>query len=242
MICMLYYIIVYGTKNIEKLYGGTTVMSDTMLICQALDERDFLRKKIMSAIEGAKLIAVKRVRDEKIMGKYGVDEFEKNAQSDFQSINDMIKRYQAIDTAITLSNATTEIEVADRKMTVAAAISLRKSLLSNGSQRTDFTGTLLYQMKRQFESASRDLAELNARADAQAEAQKMAMIGKDTKKTLDEADIKAIATITDPLRGELIDPIKLEGKIKTVADSYDRLVKELETAIKVSNATTSIEV
>ena len=217
-------------------------MADKMLICQALDERDFLRKKIMSAIDNAKFVAVKRERDEKIAGKYGVEEFEKNAQSDFQSINDMIKRYQDIDKAITLSNATTEIEAGGKTMTVAAAISLRKSLLSTGCQTTDFTGTLLYQMKRQFDSASRDLAELNARADAQAEAQKMAMIGKDTKKTLEEADINAIATITDPLRGMLIDPIKIEEKIKDVKDSYDRLFKELETAIKVSNATTSIEV
>lgn len=217
-------------------------MAEKMLICQALDERDFLRKKIMSAISEAKFIAVKRERDEKIMGKYDVEVFKKDASADFQSINDMIKRYNSIDKAITLSNATTEIEVGKEKMTVAGAISLRKSLTNSTSVNTDFTGALLLQMKRQYDTASRDIAELNARADSQAEAQKMAMIGKDSKKSLEEADILAIATITDPLRGVLIDPINLEEKIKTVKDAHDCVIKELETAIKVSNATTYIEV
>lgn len=217
------------------------VMANQMLICQALDERDFLRKKIVSAIANAKFIGVKRVRDTKVDGKYEVKDFEESARADYQSINDMIKRYQAIDSAITLSNATTKVTAGDREMTVAGAIALRNSL-KKSSVNNDFVGLLLSQMKHQFDSASVSLQSFNLKADEQAELQKMALIGKDSKKTLDKADMDAIATITDVLRGELIDPLNLEDEIKAVSDSYDKLVQELETAIKVSNAITLIEV
>ena len=50
-----------------------------------------------------------------------------------------------------------------------------------------------------------------------------------------------VEKLTADLYGELIDPIKVETELKTLVDKHDALVKELDSAIKVSNATTYVE-
>lgn len=214
---------------------------EQLLVCDALDERDFLRKKIMKAINEASFICAKKARDEKVEGA-DVETFKKNAQATYQSIQDMIKRYNAIDTAITQSNAETQIETRSGvKMTRAAAIAQRKVLLSEGRAETDFTGALLRVMKQQYSSATMRLNELNTMADHQAESLKLNMVGKDTNKKLTDEDVKVVEAMVTPLYGELVDPIGLKDEYNKALDKYNTLVKEIETAIKVSNATTYIE-
>ena len=77
---------------------------EKLLVCDALDERDFLRKKIMNAIKESSFIGAKREREDNVNG-VSVSKFEDNAKATYQSIKDMIKRYNAIDIAITQSNA-----------------------------------------------------------------------------------------------------------------------------------------
>lgn len=214
---------------------------EKLLVCDALDERDFLRKKIMKDINGASFVCAKKVRDEKVEG-VDIETFKKNAQATYQSINDMIKRYNAIDTAITQSNAETQIETRSGvKMTRAAAIAQRKVLLSEGKAETDFTGALLKAMRTQYSNATIRLAEFNCTAERQAEALKLGMVGKDSSKKLSEEDLKVVDAMVAPLYGELVDPIGAKEEHEKLLDKYESLVKEIETAIKVSNATTYIE-
>ena len=53
---------------------------------------------------------------------------ESRAKADYQSIEALIKRRNAIKSAIVVSNATTKIEVAGVKMTVAEAIERKTSI------------------------------------------------------------------------------------------------------------------
>lgn len=216
-------------------------MAEKLLVCDALDERDFLRKKIVSAINSARFVGSKRIKDEKVNGITPKDEFEKSAVSDFQSINDLIDRYNRLDTAITLANATTEIETrSGEKMTRAAAISLRKSLFD--SEDTDFVGSLIHVMQMQYNDAVSKVAMLNKKADAELENYKNNLTGKsDSGKGLNEDQIEMCEKLTANLYGELIDPIKVESKLSELTEKYNALKKELDSAIKVSNATTYVE-
>lgn len=215
---------------------------EQLLVCDALDERDFLKKKINSAISQAEFVAVKRIQDSKINGRTPVEEFEQNAKSTLQSIKDMIDRYRRLDIAITLSNATTEIKTKSGKvMTVAAAIALRKALVEGGRNNADFTGHLLDKLEKQYNTAVTTLKRTNDIADAQAEKFKEGFVSKDSNKKISEEDAESLTKLTKGLYGEMIDPIKIEDEMNSLDEEYGLLLKELETAIKVSNATTTIE-
>lgn len=212
---------------------------EKLLVCDALDERDFLAKKIYSAIEGCKLVTARREKDEKLNGKQTYQEYEKEAKASFQSIKDMIARWQRLDVAITESNAITKVKTrSGKEMTVAAAIALRKSM-RYGSE-TDFMGRLLKHMKRQYETAVQDVAGYNSKADTQLENYKQAMMGNKDKQ-LSSDDVEVLDKMVAGLRGVMVDPIGIVEQIQTYGDSYEELSKEIDTAIKVSNATTYVE-
>lgn len=216
--------------------------AERMLVCNALDERDFLRKKIISAINSTYFIACKRVKDDKVRttGYTDPKTFENEAKSSYQSITDMIDRYTRLDTAITLANASTEIKLSDDTvMTRAAAISMRKALVGDTS--TDFTGRLISVLERQFASVSATANELNAKADRELEQYKDNMTSGDKAKELTPAVTQTLESLVADNRADIIDPIGVEKEIKKLEDKYETLKKELDSAIKVSNATTFVE-
>lgn len=216
--------------------------TERMLVCNALDERDFLRKKIISAINSTYFIACKRVKDDKVRTTGFTDPktFENEARSAYQSITDMIDRYTRLDTAITLANASTEIKLSDDTvMTRAAAISMRKALVGDTS--TDFTGKLISVLERQFASVSATANELNAKADRELEQYKDNMTSGDKAKELTPAVTQTLESLVADNRADIIDPIGVEKEIKKLEDKYETLKKELDSAIKVSNATTFVE-
>ena len=215
-------------------------MSEKLLVCDALDERDFLRKKIISAISNAKFVGSKRIRDTKVDGISDVESFNKAATSDFQSIQSNIDRYNRLDTAITLANAMTEIELrSGTKMTRAAAITLKKVIANQGS--IDFTRQLIGVLMKQYEEAVSQVQAFNKKADAETENYKTSLVGKEGSNNLNESSITVLKELTANLYGELVDPLNVETKIKELKDSYETLRKELDSAIKISNATTFVE-
>lgn len=216
--------------------------TERMLVCNALDERDFLRKKIISAINSTYFIACKRVKDDKVRttGYTDPKTFENEAKSSYQSITDMIDRYTRLDTAITLANASTEIKLSDDTvMTRAAAISMRKALVGDTS--TDFTGRLINVLERQFANVSATANALNAEADRELKQYKDNMTSGDKAKELTPAVTQTLESLVADNRADIIDPIGVEKEIKKLEDKYETLKKELDSAIKVSNATTFVE-
>ena len=214
-------------------------MLEKLLVCDALDERDLLRKKIMSSINKLKLVSAKRIKDNKV-GVILKEEFEQTAKSEYQSVRDLIDRYNRLDTAITLANATTEIETRSGvKMTRAAAISMRKSFFTN--EGTDFIGYLLQTMQFQHDTAIGNVAALNKKADLELENYKNNLTSKADNKALSQEQLEMCEKLTADLHGELVDPIKIDEQINKLKDEHDTLKKELDTAIKVSNATTYVE-
>lgn len=92
-----------------------------MTITRALSELKMLDKRINRTVDDAVLGGL-------MIGKHiqhgfqNQEEVEKKAKADDQSIQALIKRRNAIKSAIVVSNATTMIDVAGVRMTVAEAI------------------------------------------------------------------------------------------------------------------------
>lgn len=214
---------------------------EKMIVTQALDERDLLKKKIRDAIAKCDFVAVQKPGDDVIaQDKQKVADYEAEVKASFQSIRDMMDRYTRLDAAILLANATTKIEVAGKTMTRAAAINLRKMMKGQGLADTDFTDVMIRKMTTDLDRARLKIAKSQEVADRQREVMSNSLVSSD-KKVLSEDNLKSITAYCDNLVLKLVDPIDIEKTIADMQEKWDNLSTNLESAIRISNATTYVE-
>ena len=214
---------------------------ETMTMTQALDEKGFLAKKIKDAVSAFKPITAMRAKDKNT--KYGnsVEDFEKTATADYQSIVDNIDRFNRICRAIIKSNATEKISVHGIEMTRAEAIALRTQLKNRDCLELDF----LNRLNAEYENYLYEITALNRAYDDKRDGTTNNIIqaGANSEKNgvLTEEDIMVIDKLVEPFAPVTVDPINLKDAIDKYAEKYENLSNDLETAIKISNATTTVE-
>lgn len=219
-------------------------MSEKMLVTQALDERDLLVKKIRDKIEKAKFAdTIKRNEEKVIETKVSREEFSKDAESAFQQIQDLISRFQKIDAAIVASNATTMIKTSFGDYTVAGAISLRSRLRSKGSYNgeSDFESALKEKLEHDLEKSVLMANSKNVDLQRAADGMRLSILGKDSKVKNDKP-LEVVDAYISENTTEIVDPLDIRKKVEKLREKRDTLLTELDTQIKVSNATTFIEI
>lgn len=219
-------------------------MSEKLLVTQALDERDLLVKKIGDKIQKIKAVDVKKRNADRTAGeRLAVDEFGKHAQAAYQQIMDLIERYQRVDAAILASNAATWIETSYGRFTVAGAIALRNRLKANGMSGQDaanFEYKLQKELTRQHDAAVQNADLKNRSIEDQAETMRVSILGKDSK-VRDDKPLEVVDAFIRENTTEIIDPLDAEKKAQELQEKVSTLLTELNTQIKVSNATTFVE-
>ena len=218
-------------------------MSEKMLVTQALDERDLVVKKIGDKISKMKLVDVKKRNEEKTAdSRMTPEEFDSTASAAYQSILDMIDRFQRIDAAIVASNAASTVKTSYGEFTVAGAIALRNRLKGNGIYDVSgaFETRLTTQLERQYQEAVQTADYKNKSLEAQAETMRLSILGKDSK-VKDTKPLEVVDAYIRENTTEVIDPLESQKKVQELKEKVDTLLKELDTQIKVSNATTMIE-
>ena len=217
-------------------------MGNTLLITQALDERQLLVKKIASKIASANFVDAKKKNEEKVYGaRVSEDEFKKSAEASYQQITDLIERYQQIDAAIVASNASTTIETSYGTFTVAAAISMRNRLRSAVSYEMMFENNLENKMAADYEKYLDVTEKKNRALNETAENMRLSILGKESLRK-DEKPLEVVNEYVKENTFEIIDPLGVIQKIEASKTRRSSLLTELETQIKVSNATTFIEI
>lgn len=219
-------------------------MSEKMLITQALDERDLLLKKISDKIEQAVFVDTIKPNEDKVFNKkVSLEDFSREAEASYQQINDLIERYGKIEAALVASNAKTEITTSYGSFTVAAAISLRHRLRGVGvhSSKACFEEQLLKKLRVEYYERIRFCDMKNSQLQATAENMRLSILGKDSK-TKEDKPLDVVDTYVKENTTELADPLDIKKKVEKLEERTNRLLAELETQIKVSNATTVIEI
>ena len=219
-------------------------MSDKMLVTQALDERDLLVKKIKDKIAKASFVDTIKPNEEKVYeSRVTRDEFSKDAESAYQQIMDLIERFQKIDAAIVASNAVTKIKTSYGEFSVAGAISLRNRLRGVGSYNggADFESMLQNKMSNELTKRLEAIEVKNRQLQGTAENMRLSILGKDTK-VKDEKPLEVVEAYVRENNTELVDPLDIRKKITNLQEKRNTLLTELDTQIKVSNATTFIEI
>ena len=215
-------------------------MENKLLITQALDERDLLVKKINSKIERIDFVDGKKRNEEKVIQQVITkEEFCKKVKTSYQQIQDLIKRYQKIDEAIITSNANTYIETSFGTYSVAVALSMRNRLRELNAM--DFETILRNKMEENYYEVL-ELKDLrNRRLEEDAEKMRLSILVKDGKYK-DDKPLSVVDAYISENTVELIDPLNVLDEIESLKDKHTTLLSELETKIKISNATTFIEI
>lgn len=219
-------------------------MSEKMLVTQALDERDLLVKKIADKIAKASFVDTMKPNEEKVYVKrIGKEDYAKEAESSYQQILDLIDRFQKLDVAIVASNAQTKITTSYGTFTVAGAISLRSRLRGLGAYEyeADFEGNLQSKMQAEYNERVRFCDNKNSQLQQTAEEMRLSILGRDSK-TKDDKPLSVVEAYVKENTTELVDPLDVKKKLEALEEKRNTLLTELDTQIKVSNATTFIEV
>lgn len=220
------------------------MMEKKMLVTQALDQRDLLVKKICDKIRKASFTETKKHNEEKVMERRVTQkEFEKEARSSYQQIIDLIHWYDKVDQAILRSNAETIIEISYGTMSIANALALRSRLNCSNAYDSDsnFEGNLMMKLQEELNEKIRVMEQKNKGLQNTAETMRLSILGKDTK-TKDETPLKVVDVYVQENTTELIDPLNVRKKIDELNERRETILNELDTKIKVSNATTFVEI
>lgn len=214
---------------------------EKMLVTQALDERDLLKKKIIDKIDKACFVdTIKKNEDTVKRAKITREDFKNQAEANYQQIESLIDRFQRIETAIVLSNAINKITTSYGTYTIAEALSIKRRLKDDGNDE-DFENYLYDKLQEDYDSFSITVDNKNKELQSVAENMRLSILGKDNK-TKDDRPLDVVETYVKENTTELVDPLKIKTLIDKLIERKDKLLREIETQIKVSNATTFIEI
>ena len=208
---------------------------ETMNIHEALSELKTLEKRIHKAINNGTFCLSNRHNNEKING-IEVKDYSAIMQSDYDKADDLIKRYNAIKKAVTLSNAVTTVEIDGIEYTIAEAIYMKNHGM-------DFYTLFHDTMASQYNSAITEIARNNGKTlEEKAEKYIVSMFGMKEGKTSSEEIEKAKAFYIEANTYEMVDPIGILGKINDLDDKINKFNSKVDAALSVSNAVTTIEI
>ena len=214
---------------------------ESMTVHRAMVELKTIDKRIAKEIEGAAFCTSAKVNMKKLFGQ-PAEEFYRQAQSDFDSITGLINRAAAIKAAIPVSNAKTKIKVNEQEMTVAEAISLKQNLIPLRQK-------LLNALNIQYSEAIHEVEDKNATLEKRTDAYIASIYGSNAAaKAADAEEVnKARDAYANAQTFELVDGLKSNKKgtadiIKAMQDDIVKFQNDLDAALSVSNATTTIEI
>lgn len=201
-------------------------------ITKALSRLKILESRYNKAVDNLSLVAVKhgsKLRSPN--STYKVEDFEKKAKEDFQSVMDLYDNIVNLKYAIAESNNTTVITIAGQEMTVQKAIILKQYI--------EQKSRLLRKMKTEMNSARNSYED--ALEENEQRIERM-LSGNDDKSQKSSVRKETEEYISSTLAVELIDPCNLQEQIPKFEENYSDFVGNIDYALSESNSITKIEI
>ena len=197
-------------------------------ITQALAELKLIRKRLDSALDDAKFIALKKknsIQD--------VDRFSVQARSSLQSYTDLLDRYTKMKSAIVKSNATTMVKIGGKPYTVAEAVERKRSVM--------YEKNLIREMKSQSSEIQENLKDHQEAQQSRIDRLLSAELSKDSK-----TNVETIKSLTETFmaenKAEVIDPLHLDDRIMSMEKEMEDFETTVDWVLSESNGRTMIPV
>lgn len=203
-----------------------------MTIHAALGEIKKLKQRIEKGTRDAVFIGNMKKSADTVNGyAHSKEDFKTIVSANYQSLNDLIKEINKIKSAVTLSNATTNLTVGTEVMTVAEAIN-RKEFI-------EFEKALLRKMKSQYENVIAITTRKNEDVEDNLNDQITALVGKDPKAK--DNLVGFMEQYRNSNSWENVDPLNLKEKIDALEERIFNFETNVDVALSTSNAITTIE-
>lgn len=203
-------------------------MSKKISIHQGLAELKLIEKRLFKA-KNFKSIGLKQKKADKVFEtNLNEEDFNKEAIAKYDSIIDLIDRWQEIKEKIVLSNATTKAIVAGKEMTIAEIIEY-KNTIKNKKALLD---TLKYDYLKAIKLKEVKNEEVSNKIDiryAKFENRKDDLISELRKKDEENEFFN------------IIDPLDIAKKIEILEKEVEEFESEVDFVLSRSNAITEIE-
>lgn len=207
---------------------------ETMTVHMALAEMKTIEKRIEKAIDAIVPIGTRENASKNVNG-IAVKKFEDDAKSGETRAVDLIRRQNAMKSALYRYNTSKEIEVAGVKMTIAEALWLMKHGM-------DQKKALLAHYERAYAKAVKDAEKGNGEA-LNAAAEKVAESAYSTKNdSKSEEYLKIVDQYKESHRIVYVDPLNLKDRITELSEEIAKFSAEVDARIQTANATTEISI
>ena len=207
---------------------------EKMTIHRALADLKTIDDRIEKAISETKFCRSNKHSNEKNNGR-SIDDYIAETKSAYESINDLIRRRNAMKRAVVMSNAVTNVTVGDEVMTVAEAIEMKQKGINN-------IKLLMGKLAKDSHMALEDCdihngANLEVRANEYVTGLFGAKDGKTNVEAIDAAKKMFISANTY----DFIDPLGANDVANKLYDYVRIFEADVDAALSVSNAITTIE-
>lgn len=202
----------------------------SLSIAGALVELKLLDKRIEKATSGGLFVSHKQGKDVPKLFK-NIEEVNETIKASVQSATDLIKRRNAIKSAIVVSNATTKVNIAGETMTVAEAIERKNSI--------EYDKALLYSYQRQLATAIKHIDKHNSDIANRADVMVQTFLGNDKSKATEAETLRS--NFLESHSASLIDPIDIKKIIHNLELYIDNFEAEVDLVLSTSNAITYVE-
>lgn len=211
---------------------------ETMTVHKALAELKIIDDRISNAINNVFFVTAVKNGTKKIDG-VDINSYNESVRSSYQKANDLINRRNALKRAVVMSNATTKVMVAGVEYTVAEAIDMKNHGL-------DGMKMMLNTMLRQYQDATYNFNRNSGEnLEMKANEYVMNILGSQGN-TADKTDVKQVQALHDSFVANnefvMVDPIEVEKKIEDMRNKIVEFETEVDAALSVSNAVTTIDI
>lgn len=205
---------------------------EKITITRALKELKTLGSRIEKEIDNCELYAV-LVGKQRITGYEKNEDWEKAQKATYRSVNGLIDRRNAIKSAITKSNSTTEVTIGTQKMTVADALERKGSIR--------YKSLLLNKMVSTLSNQDKAFDQINETFNKNVSNYVEAFTAKSevAKKTDIEKITKVFGEYQEP---SIIDPVNIKDKIESLKKEIDDFNTDVDISLVESNTRVEIEV
>lgn len=208
--------------------------TETMTVHKALAELKVLNDRIDKSMKEGIYCSCKKKSAKKIDG-VPLDEAIKNIQGSYDKVIDLINRRKAIKKAVTNSNATTLVDICGSTYTVAEAIEMKNTGVS-------YEQDLMKILVLHYKTAQRNIESKNGESlENKADLYVTSLYGDSDGSNAEQAEKTRLEYIENNSY-EFVDPIHILDKIEELEKRTSEFLSEVDAALSVSNAITSIEI
>lgn len=210
-------------------------MKELMTVHKALSELKVLGERIEKEINGISFLAVNKHSNSKMNG-ISVADYMNTTKDKYKSVRTLINRRNAIKRAVTKSNAETFVRVGEKEYTVAEAIDMKNFGMN-------YQRGILAKLESQWRSAQAMAERENGeKLDRRADEYIKSLYENADMKNMSEEVKKVRDAFIESQSMDILDPIDAQKVMKELNDEIDSFMSDVDSALSVSNALTTVEV